>query len=134
MASANVQDAYRHDERSHSESRRGAQQEGGLQVGRDREPEGADHDQGQQQKEDPHPPHAGDRDNPSIGRRQLRGRGGQGNGCHPPQPFVKSNILPAPASRKWKISRTRAGVATRKTITAWITDVRSIGMEVVACM
>ena len=53
---------------------------------------------GQQDKEDPHPPHAADGYDPPFRRsRQLVGRGSQSYHAHPPHPLVKSRIFPAPA-------------------------------------
>src|ERR1700677_1868556 len=112
----------------------GVEQEGGFDMIVDAQAERADHHEGEQEQEDPHAADTGGRNDPPVRFRQFISFGAEGEDAHPAQPFVKSRIFPVRTCRRWKISRTSAGVATMKTITAWITVVRSIGIPVVACI
>jgi hypothetical protein len=51
------------------ESRRSIEKERGLDMIGDAQAEGADHHQGEQEKEDPHAAHPGGRNDPAIGFR-----------------------------------------------------------------
>ena len=106
----------------------------GLDMVMDAEAEGTDHQQGEQEQEDPHAAYPGGRDDPAVRFGHFGGVGAQGDHAHPAHPLVKSRILLVRPCRRWKISRTSAGVATMKTMTAWMTVVRSMGIPVVACI
>ena len=125
-----------HRERQRAEVHRGrlGQDEGGLVVRRHVEPKVRNINKREQEEEMPMPRW---RAAVTIAPRRTTSpaswRANRATAAHAPHPWV-SRPWPTFRPRIRYTSFTSAGVATMKTMIAWITSVRSSGIPVVACM